>query len=377
MKKKTKHSIKYILFFLLTAGLATGVYFAVAGLGGTPQGGLMLYYNMDSNDANGAVIYDKSGQGNNGAIHTKPTCPTGYVFVPGNSTYNTSDFCVMQYEAKYDSNVDGTGDDAPSNCKYDINYDTWDWGKDVATGCGYNVNESARVVSTAAGSPIAGITHTQALASCPAGDHIITNDEWMTIARDIEQVNANWTNGTVGSGCLFRGNSGETTCGYDGANPEKGTGRNARAKFTLSSGEEIYDISGNVLEHVKVDASDTLISLAEQPEATDGVTNPLSDSDGFNWSDFTTGGGLSRWLVNNGTEPPLGYDVFRPSNSSWNASQGMGRIYHSSNSANATETRVFLRGGGWGYGTYAGAFALYLDWNTATQYYYVGFRCSR
>ena len=28
------------------------------------------------------------------------TCPTGYIRVPGNSLYQTKDFCVMKYEAK-------------------------------------------------------------------------------------------------------------------------------------------------------------------------------------------------------------------------------------------------------------------------------------
>ncbi len=317
--------------------------------------GLVLYFNMDNNDINGTAIYDKSGLLNNGAIHTKPSCPTGYVFVPGNSAYSTSDFCVMQYEAKYDSNADGIGDDAPSNCKYDINYDTWDWNKDVATGCAYNVNEPARVVSTAAGSPITGITHTQVLTACPSGDHMITNAEWMTIARDIEQVNANWTNGTVGSGCLFRGNSGETTCGYNAtSDPEKGTGRNARAKFILSSGEEIYDISGNVWEHVKVDGSDTLIDN----HPTDG------GAVGWRWIEFTAITGYG----------DLNYNQIRPSDPSWDADQGMGRVYTYNG---VSIDRVFLRGGYWYNGADAGAFTLRLSWNASGQSYDVGLRCAR
>ena len=318
--------------------------------------GLVGYWDMDDNNVNGTTVYDKSGQGNDGTSHTDPDCPTGYAFVPGNSLYNTSDFCVMQYEAKYnaDDDVNGIGDDAPTECKYNTSYDTWDWGKDVATGCGYNVNETAKVVSTAEGSPIAGITHTQALTACPAGDHIITNDEWMTIARDAEQVNANWTGGEVGSGCLFAGNNGDATCGYDGDDPEKGTNRDARAKFILSSGEEIYDIAGNVWEHVELDASDTLVDI----HPTDGG---VAD---WRWIEFTA-------ITDYGD---LSYNQIRPSNSSWNATQGMGRLY----TYNGTfANRVFLRGGRWSDGASAGAFTLDLCWDTSIQSYNVGFRCAR
>ncbi|MFC1612803.1 LamG-like jellyroll fold domain-containing protein [Patescibacteria group bacterium] len=314
----------------------------------TAEDGLVGGWNFEDD------LTDDSGNSKTGVSHTDPDCPTGYVFVPGNSTYSTSDFCVMQYEAKYDSNDDGTGDDAPTECKYNTDYDTWDWGKDVATECGYDVNETARVVSTAAGSPIAGITHTEALSACPSGDHIITNDEWMTIARDAEQVNANWTGGEVGSGCLFAGNNGDATCGYNGDDPEKGTGRNARAKFILSSGEEVYDISGNVWEHVKVDASDTLID--DTP--TDGGAAE------WRWIEFTAITGYG----------DLSYDQIRPSNSSWNADQGMGRLYTYNG---VSSNRVFLRGGMWSDDTNAGAFTLSLNWTASTQHYTVGVRCAR
>jgi len=48
----------------------------------------------------------------------------------------------------------------------------------------------------------------QKLVSEAAGYHLITNWEWMAIARDIEQVPENWTGGAVGSGMIKRGNVG-------------------------------------------------------------------------------------------------------------------------------------------------------------------------
>ncbi|TRZ78202.1 LamG domain-containing protein, partial [bacterium] len=153
----------------------------------TAEDGLVGGWNFEDD------LTDDSGNSNTGVSHTDPDCPTGYVFVPGNSTYNTSDFCVMQYEAKYDKSGDLDGDNATTYSCIANSGDGWDWrDSECATG--------GTVVSTANGSPIVHITHTQALTSCPVGDHIITNDEWMTIARDAEQVNANWTNGEIGDG---------------------------------------------------------------------------------------------------------------------------------------------------------------------------------
>jgi hypothetical protein len=50
---------------------------------------------------------------------------SNWIPVLGNDTYGTTDFLVMQYEAKYA--IDGrTGSDAPDVCKNDIAYDTFD-----------------------------------------------------------------------------------------------------------------------------------------------------------------------------------------------------------------------------------------------------------
>jgi len=178
----------------------------------------------------------------------------------------------------------------------------------------------------------------------------------MTIARNAEQVPQNWSGGSVGSGCLFRGNVGGSndSCGYNGADPEKGINRNSKAKLILSNGSEIWDISGNVWEHVQKDINDTL------------VNNPPTDGGaaGWRWIEHTaiTGyGGLS-------------YNEIRPSNSSWNSTQGMGRVY-TYNGYYAS--RVLLRGGSLGDGGGTGAFTLHLPWDTGSQNYSVGFRCAR
>jgi prepilin-type N-terminal cleavage/methylation domain-containing protein len=283
---------------------------------------------------------------------TPLTFPNNWVKVPGNSTYGTSDFWVMKYEAKYSKN--GGGADDANNCYYTAGYDTWDWGKS-GTDCPSSWSNT-NVISSPYGSPIAGVTHNEAKTICQSlGGHLITNQEWMTIARNAEQVPQNWSGGLVGSGCLFRGNvGGNDSCGYDGADPEKGTNRNPKAKLILSNGSEIWDFAGNIWEHVQKDSNDTLVN------------------------NLPTDGGAAGWRFIEHTAitgyGDLSYNEIRPSNSSWNSTQGMGMVYTYNSTVGS---RVLYRGGGWYFGSYAGAFALGLNWDTGTQDNYVGFRCAR
>jgi hypothetical protein len=142
-----------------------------------------------------------------------------WTLVPGDANYGTDAFCVMTYEAK---NVGG-----------------------VAT-------------SQAALNPWVSINQTDARARCSElgdGYHLITNNKWMTIARNIEQDSRNWNSGNVGEGGIYRGNVNLN----DGISCNPGSvldgntagtnclvgGRNKRMLY-LSNGETIWDLSGNV-----------------------------------------------------------------------------------------------------------------------------------
>ena len=58
----------------------------------------------------------------------------------------------------------------------------------------------------------------------------MTVDEAQTINRNLEQVAGNWSGGSVGSGGLYRGNCGlADALGYNGSDPEFGTGRDVKA----------------------------------------------------------------------------------------------------------------------------------------------------
>jgi len=310
-------------------GLGTSSPSATLEVKGTIENGLVGWWPMD--DGNGATVADRSIGGHNGTI-TSLACPTGYVLVPGNATYGTADFCVMKYEAK---SVGG-----------------------VAT-------------SQADVAPWTQITQTDAITACSsAGGHLITNNEWMTIARNAEAQAANWADGKVGSlvstgGGLKRGNVGVgDSASYNGADPEYGT-RNAeaqlKAQLVLSNGETIWDLSGNVWEWTNdtISCAGANCTSAEMPyDAT-----PAEE-----WVEFP----------NISTYGQLSYDKIRPSNSSWNSTYGVGKLYTDTNAAYPSgNVHAFLRGGDWSIGAPAGAFTLNLYHAPGDSYDYLGFRCVR
>lgn len=258
-----------------------------------------------------------------GSAPDQATCQsTGgiWVLVPGSSTFGTSDFHIMKYEAK---NVGG-----------------------VAT-------------SQADLTPWVNISLTDAITACSAlgsGYHLLTIAETQTINRNIEAQTANWADSITGSlvsagGGLKRGNVGVTdSSGYDGANPEFGTGRNLKAKHVLSNGGEIWDWSGNVFEWINgVGAGGTLGTPG-------GVT-------------FDTGGPYA-WdnAALNEERPILG-----PSNSNWNETYGVGS-YLDGRSTGASRRGGYYGAGG---GEAAGVFAFCATNGLNDAISAGGFRCAK
>ncbi|MEX0895757.1 MAG: Ig-like domain-containing protein [Patescibacteria group bacterium] len=348
-------------FFALPAYAATSPWKQTDWSGGSGASTTNQYSALSNTDATttaGQVTLAPVNELTNGTFasdnsswSTAAVPASGWVEVPGNGTYSTTNFLAMQYEAKYDCTGDDDGDtaatcSAPADSGSGLDY------RDIGS------FDTANVVSTANGAPIVHISQTQAISACPAGYHLITNNEWMTIARNIEAQATNWANGVVGStvssgGGLKRGNIGIVdSASYNGADPEQGTGRDTKAKHVLSNGSEFWDISGNVWER----NSDT-ITGANQPD--------VSGQNGFNWRDYTA-------LTGYGS---LSYDLLRPAGTTYNADHGVGRIYHDSNSVSST-VYSFTRGGYWGSNANAGVFTLDLIDAPSSQGYPVGFRCA-
>lgn len=165
-------------------------------------------------------------------------CDSGYVPVAGNPFFRTEDFCVMKYEAKCLSSAFRPH-------------------QDIAIPGGYNdqvapcLKYGGSIVSSPQGKPIVRVTRATAQAYCASvGGHLITNNEWMTIARDTERLSENWILGVVNVGAMKYGNgeyganNGVLKDGFD-----EGFGEYQRT-LLLSTGEKIWDLSGNASELV-------------------------------------------------------------------------------------------------------------------------------
>ncbi len=225
------------------------------------------------------------------AAVTGSTSPANWIVVPGSSTYSTTDFLAMKYDAK---NVGG-----------------------VAT-------------SQAASTPWVSITQTAAITACSAiGStyHLINNNEYMTIARNAEAQAGNWSGGSVGSGYLYAGHNdnapanaiaasttdtGNNACAYtdtagtteapspcpsNTANGQSGTAGNQKRVLTLSNGSYVWDLAGNVWEwtnNIQSSAIDTTAGWVE-----------------WNSSNIATGA----------------RDLYGPSSASYLSAYGVGQVY--------------------------------------------------
>ena len=261
-----------------------------------------------------------------GILADGSACPTGFIVVPGNTTFGTSDFCVMKYEAK---NVSG-----------------------VAT-------------SQASGTPWVSISQTTAIATASAacsGCHLMTEAEWMTLAANVLSVPSNWSTGTVGSGYIYSGHndnspSNSLAASTDDADGYNGTGNssgNQRRTLTLTNGEVIWDMAGNVSEWTSAS-----IAANAQP----GLSGE---------SAYATKQWNNASLLMNGL--PYSSQPAAAGAGSWSSSQGIGAVY--SNYGEQT-THALQRSGYWGAGVGAGVLALYLDRLASYSSGGIGFRVTR
>lgn len=194
------------------------------------------------------------------------SCPTGWIEIPGTNN------CTMKYEAKISGNDNG-------NQTY---------------------NSAFIADSRPSGTPWVNITQQQAKDECIAiGAHLMTNAEWMTIARNIEN---NPTPNTVNN-YFYIGNSDESGVVLSASSNDNdgyyGTGESAQKEwfkfslieeahaiamqcedvrdpilqkrtFQLNNGEIIWDFSGNISEMV----DGITITVENQPESD---TSPWDD----------------------------------------------------------------------------------------------------
>lgn len=256
-----------------------------------------------------------------------PDIPAGYILVPGNPLFGTSDFLVMKYQAKND----GLGNP----------------------------------VSTASGFPWVSISQTAALAASAnisPKHHLITEMEWLTLAHNIASVASNWSGNAVGSGYIYRGHTDNVPANAleasaNDADGYYGTGNTSgdqRRTLTLTNGEVIWDLSGNVWEWTS-----GTIAGGQQP----GLTGESA----YAWKDWNDAN-----LQLGGLDPKALPSYGNAAAAGWTRSaNGIGGLY---SNFGETSLRAFRRGGDWGFGSLAGVFSLYLSYAPGNSGTYIGFR---
>jgi len=277
-------------------------------------------------------------------VMKRDSCPSGYVLVPGNSDFGTSDFCVMKYEAQ----------DCNATC--------------VANGQG----AMRQAVSIQGYAPWTDVSWYDAREACRrSGGHLITNAEWMTIARNIEAQASNWQSGVVGSGCLYGGHMDNLPASKlatsDDGTPYYGTldsssdavkcpfevnvagAKASKRTMVLSNGEVIWDVSGNVWEW---------------------VDEQCANASGYSSTYWYNSGAWVEW-----THASLSdYEEFvaGPSDSSYDSTKGVGKYYGCTTNGNA-----LLRGARWSNGVNAGVFTMAFNLSPSKSADNLGFRCVR
>ena len=283
-----------------------------------------------------------------------------WIKVPGSSTFGTTDFEVMKYEPKC-LNASGTPLTSPTDSAYETYYDS-------SAPC--TAANNRYISSQKDGFVITRISHDTAKTYCTSiGAHLITNEEWMTIARNIEQVSSNWSGGSVGNGFLYSGHNDDTPSKALSAGPDaspyvntENTSGNQRRTLALSNGEVIWDLSGNLREHVQRTSSDIQTAIA---------TPTCSTGTGWQWCNYDTA--TSPYISAYSTD--VVQNQISPSNLTWTAATNrVGRVYTNSGAAGGT---IFTRGGAWDYGSYAGVFELQMDLSGSSTSGSIGFRCAR
>lgn len=314
--------------------------------------------------------------------------PSGWVEIPGDSNYSTTNFLVMKYDAKCDTNGDGTGDVTASGdvCNGSENDDgTGDqYGIYRNSGTGCACTGAKKVVSTAGGFPLAYINQTNSATYCTGvtlngnAAHLITNNEWMTTVRNAELQNANWCNsdgtscgnapGTAGkvmanghndsnneaaaggdTASAIIASTDDTKACYgtttDGSNNCGGAGSQKRT-LTLSNGAVVWDFGGNVYNWT----NNTIL----------GTNKPVGST--IDWVEWTT---VSNYKT-------LSYNLTRPSVNTYNSTQGVGKYFEGTSTGGPY---AFQRGGCWYNGSTAGPFSMYLN-DVPTLAFFAGFRCA-
>ena len=299
------------------------------------------------------------------------TTPKGWIVAPGNSTFNTADFLVMKYEAKcVNTSSPETGLTSPADTNYKVYRD--DGATNSTNNCtGANGRE---IVSLASGYPITYINQSEANTRCGsvamgvgATAHLMSSNEWMTVARNAEAQNSNWSLGEVGNGYFYAGHNDNSPAWALQAS----TNDINRAAFTNSSGEtEALTLATNTSANYSGTTGDQVrtFNLSNNSVIWDIAGNVNEWNSDIQSTAVNTTAGWVEWDSANLATGARA--LYGPSNSNYLSGQGMGRVYGGSIG------NAFIRGGHWNNTSHAGAFYLALSYSPSSRYFNIGFRCA-
>ena len=266
-----------------------------------------------------------------GVLADGSVCPSNFIVVPGNSSFGTNDFCVAKYEMRQVS--------------------------------------STVPVSQPSGSPWVSITQTNAIAysanvaGC-TGCHLVSEAEWMTIAANVLSVGSNWSGGVPGSGLIYGGHNDGTpnnalaastddSEGYDGTGNAGGW---QRRTLTLTNGEVIWDLSGNLQEWTS-----GTIAGGQQPG--------LSGESTYTWKQWNNPS-----LLMNGLPTTSRPSAISGAVAGYSSNEGIGQLH---SNYGETGVRAIYRGGFWGNNANAGVLSMVIVNTPTTTSGSLGFRVAR
>jgi len=296
-------------------------------------------------------------------------------------------FAVMKYEAKFTNTT--------LKLQPDLSWRTWAV-SDYYTAENdlFPENLTNGIVSKPWDYPVWYIRQWEAIHACSwytlswTLSHLITNNEWMAIARNIEAQAINWSNWIVWSGWIYRWNVNLTdNISYSSSwstwfrsqwawndSDIRGINQIWNRRLILSNNQNIWDLSWNVREHVNKSNVPTTSNIRTSNSwwnstvySTEVMCNNGLWWDWYSWNWIDSDGKLACVMINGYTNASYG-----PLNI-LNADDGVWRI-----SATDTDDRdnIFFRGGGGNGYMQAGLYALRLYRDAANKNDNTGFRCS-
>ncbi|MCB9772040.1 MAG: hypothetical protein H6754_05775 [Candidatus Omnitrophica bacterium] len=212
---------------------------------------------------------------NLGNVAGFPCCPDGFIPVAADSTVGVNtDFCVAKYHMKATTNA----------------------GAPVANGINLGNAAGHYPESRATDTPWSNLSFNDAFNECQSlgtGYHLITNPEWMAIAKSIENNRVNWSGNAVGSGHIPTGHSDANPNNYLEANNTDtlgctGTNNNncliqanndfwQKRTFVLSNDEVIWDMAGNIHSWVSTNTNGDSFSYIRTSCNVAPCTKQLND----------------------------------------------------------------------------------------------------